>query len=106
MSGDSDEGNLAERRYVVVVDLAPTAKQQRAGLVRSIEVRHREGMTAVKDPAINRPTWDAYRELLREGEFDRARLRIVVRGKHACLRSRRATSNGFKPDSYACRLAQ
>jgi len=30
VSGDSDEGNLAERRYVVVVDLAPTAKQQRA----------------------------------------------------------------------------
>jgi predicted amidohydrolase YtcJ len=48
---------------------APTAQQQRDGILRSIDDLHREGITAVKDPAIGQPVWDAYRELLREGKL-------------------------------------
>ncbi len=47
----------------------PTAQQQREGILRSIADLHREGITAVKDPAIDRPVWDAYRELVREGQL-------------------------------------
>jgi predicted amidohydrolase YtcJ len=62
-------GVLKEAAMSAVTDLIPppTPEQQRAGIVHSIEVLHREGMTAVKDPSIGRPVWDAYRELLREG---------------------------------------
>jgi predicted amidohydrolase YtcJ len=47
----------------------PTPEQRRAGILESIELLHREGMTAVKDPLIVRPVWDAYAELLREGRL-------------------------------------
>jgi predicted amidohydrolase YtcJ len=47
----------------------PTAQQQRDGILRSIGDLHREGITAVKDPAIDQPVWDAYRELLRENKL-------------------------------------
>ena len=47
----------------------PTAQQQRDGILKSIDDLHREGITAVKDPAIGQPVWDAYRELLREGKL-------------------------------------
>src|SRR5208337_1568898 len=40
-----------------------------------IGLMHREGMTAIKDPAIERPDWDAYQELLREGNL----------GAHVCV---------------------
>ncbi len=33
--------------------------------MKSIDDLHREGITAVKDPEIGQPVWDAYRELLR-----------------------------------------
>jgi predicted amidohydrolase YtcJ len=54
-----------------VTDLmpAPTPEQRRAGILESIDLLHREGMTAVKDPAIDRPVWDAYRALLSEGKL-------------------------------------
>jgi len=48
----------------------PTPDQRRAGILKSIELLHREGMTAVKDPSIERPTWDAYAELLNEGKLN------------------------------------
>jgi predicted amidohydrolase YtcJ len=48
----------------------PTARQQRDGILKSIDDLHREGMTAVKDPEIGQPVWDAYVELLREGKLD------------------------------------
>jgi len=44
----------------------PTAQQQRAGILKSIDDLHREGITAVKDPSIGQPVWDAYQELLSE----------------------------------------
>jgi predicted amidohydrolase YtcJ len=64
-------GVLKEAAMSAVRDLIPppTAEQQRAGIMNSIELMHREGMTAVKDPAIERPVWDAYVELLREGKL-------------------------------------
>jgi predicted amidohydrolase YtcJ len=64
-------GVLKEAAKNAVLDLIPppTPEQQRAGIMHSIELLHREGMTAVKDPAIDRPVWDAYQELLREGKL-------------------------------------
>ncbi len=64
-------GVLKEAAKNAVIDLipAPTPDQQRAGIMHSIELLHREGMTAVKDPAIDRPIWDAYQELLRAGKL-------------------------------------
>ncbi|GAC1305834.1 MAG: amidohydrolase [Steroidobacteraceae bacterium] len=48
---------------------APTAEQRRLAVLRSIENLHREGMTAVKDPDIEMPTWQAYRQLLDAGRL-------------------------------------
>jgi predicted amidohydrolase YtcJ len=64
-------GVLKEAAMQAVLDLIPppTAQQQRDGILKSIDDLHREGMTAVKDPAIGQPVWDAYRELLREGKL-------------------------------------
>lgn len=64
-------GVLKESAKDVVVDLIPppTAQQQRDGILKSIEDLHSEGITAVKDPAIGRPVWDAYVELLRENKL-------------------------------------
>ena len=47
----------------------PTPQQQRDGILKSIDDLHREGMTAVKDPLITQPVWDAYSQLLREGKL-------------------------------------
>jgi len=64
-------GVLKESAKDAVLDLIPppTARQQRDGILKSIDDLHREGMTAVKDPAIGQPVWDAYRELLREDKL-------------------------------------
>jgi predicted amidohydrolase YtcJ len=61
-------GVLKESAQDAVIDLIPppTAQQQRDGILRSIDDLHREGMTAVKDPDIGRPVWNAYRDLLDE----------------------------------------
>jgi predicted amidohydrolase YtcJ len=42
----------------------PTPEQIQKGILRMVDTLHREGMTAVKDPDIGQPTWDAYRHLL------------------------------------------
>ncbi|MGB6310097.1 MAG: amidohydrolase, partial [Steroidobacteraceae bacterium] len=64
-------GVLKEAAQDAVLNLIPppTAQQQRDGILKSIEDLHREGMTAVKDPDIGQPVWDAYRELLRENKL-------------------------------------
>jgi predicted amidohydrolase YtcJ len=59
----------AAKDAVLALIPPPTAQQQRDGILKSIDDLHREGMTAVKDPAIGQPVWDAYRELLREGKL-------------------------------------
>ena len=54
---------------VVILIPPPTALQQRNGILKSIDDLHREGVTAVKDPDIGQPIWDAYRELLRQDKL-------------------------------------
>src|ERR1700722_3129315 len=64
-------GVLKESAMDAVLELipAPTAQQQRDGILKSIDELHREGMTAVKDPDIDQPVWDAYLGLLRENRL-------------------------------------
>ena len=64
-------GVLKESAMDAVLGLVPppTAQQQRDGILKSIDDAHREGITAVKDPSIGRPVWDAYRELLAQNKL-------------------------------------
>jgi predicted amidohydrolase YtcJ len=64
-------GVLKESARFLVKDLIPlpTPEQRRAGILQSIELLHQEGMTAVKDPLITAPVWDAYLQLLQEGRL-------------------------------------
>ncbi len=64
-------GVLKESAQDAVLDLIPppTAEQQRNGILKSIEELHREGITAVKDPSIGQPVWDAYRGLQLGGKL-------------------------------------
>ena len=61
-------GVLKESAMDAVVALIPppTPEQWRNGILRMVDTLHREGMTAVKDPDIQPPIWDAYRQLLEE----------------------------------------
>jgi predicted amidohydrolase YtcJ len=70
-AGGAPTGVLKESAQDLVGDLIapPTPEQRRAGILESIDLLHREGMTAVKDPLITRPMWDAYAELLRQGRL-------------------------------------
>ena len=70
-TGGLPTGVLKESAKDAVLDLIPppTAQQQRDGILKSIDDLHREGITAVKDPAIGQAVWDAYRELLREDKL-------------------------------------
>jgi predicted amidohydrolase YtcJ len=65
-------GVLKESAKDLMVNLtpAPTPEQWRRGILHSIEGLHREGMTAVKDPDVTQPMWDAYRQLLSENKLD------------------------------------
>jgi predicted amidohydrolase YtcJ len=65
-------GVLKESAKDMMVELtpAPTPEQWQRGILHSIEGLHREGMTAVKDPDLTPPMWDAYRELLRQNKLD------------------------------------
>ena len=47
----------------------PTLEERKAGILHMMDVLHREGMTAVKDPDIEKPTWDAYAQLQQEGKL-------------------------------------
>jgi hypothetical protein len=61
-------GVLKESAMDAVLALipSPTPEQRRNGILRMVDTLHREGMTAVKDPDIDQPAWDAYRQLLDE----------------------------------------
>jgi predicted amidohydrolase YtcJ len=61
-------GVLKESAMEAVVELIPppTPEQWRNGILRMVDNLHREGMTAVKDPDIQPPIWDAYHQLLEE----------------------------------------
>jgi predicted amidohydrolase YtcJ len=62
-------GVLKESAQDLATRLIPpwTAAQRRAGIVASLELMHREGMTAAKDPRIGPEDWEAYLSLGREG---------------------------------------
>jgi predicted amidohydrolase YtcJ len=64
-------GVLKEAAMDAVLNLIPppTPEEQRKGILKSIDTLHREGITAVKDPDIARPVWDAYLRLLHEGKL-------------------------------------
>jgi predicted amidohydrolase YtcJ len=64
-------GVLKEAAKAAVTGLIPpwTPQQRRAGILASLELMHREGMTAVKDPAIDADDWEAYRSLGEEGRL-------------------------------------
>ena len=64
-------GVLKEQAQELVTDLIPppSAAQRRNGILTSLETLHREGITAVKDPLIDQPTWDAYRRVLDAGQL-------------------------------------
>jgi hypothetical protein len=70
-AGGRPTGVLKEAAQGAVIDLIPavTPEEQRAGIERSIEDLHREGMTAVKDPDISPAIWDAYVTLQRAGKL-------------------------------------
>lgn len=61
-------GVLKEAAMDAVVRLIPpdTPEQIRNGILRMIDTMHREGMTAVKDPDIQKPIWDGYAQLQQE----------------------------------------
>jgi predicted amidohydrolase YtcJ len=64
-------GVLKEAAMELVTSLIPasTPEQERNAVLKMIEEFHREGMTAVKDPGIYQPTWDAYQQVLRDGKL-------------------------------------
>jgi predicted amidohydrolase YtcJ len=64
-------GVLKESAMDAVINLIPppTPQQWQNGILRMVDTLHREGMTAVKDPDIGQPTWDAYRQLLQENKL-------------------------------------
>jgi predicted amidohydrolase YtcJ len=64
-------GVLKEAAMDAVLALLPppTPEEQRQGILKSIDTLHREGITAVKDPSIAQPVWDAYVSLLNEGKL-------------------------------------
>jgi hypothetical protein len=70
-------GVLKEKAQMMVRDLIPppTPEQRRAGILASMDIMHREGMTGVKDPLIDRPIWDAYEELAKRDML----------GAHVCV---------------------
>ena len=61
-------GVLKEAAMDAVIRLIPsnTPEQIRNGILRMIDTLHREGMTAVKDPDIQKPIWDGYAQLQQE----------------------------------------
>jgi predicted amidohydrolase YtcJ len=64
-------GVLKESAQDLVTTLIPppTAEQRRRGILHILGTLHAEGITAVKDPAIDAATWDAYRQVLEAGEL-------------------------------------
>ncbi|MEA3105932.1 MAG: hypothetical protein QOI88_537 [Gammaproteobacteria bacterium] len=70
-AGGKPTGVLKEAAMTAVLDLVPppTPEEQRKGILKSIDTLHREGITAVKDPSITQPIWDAYVSLLNEGKL-------------------------------------
>ncbi len=71
-AGGMPTGVLKESAQGLVERLIPppTPAQRRAGILHALRTLHRAGITAYKDPAIDRPVWEAYRALLEAGRLD------------------------------------
>jgi predicted amidohydrolase YtcJ len=73
----------------------PTAEQLRNAILRMVDSMHREGMTAVKDPAIRQPEWDAIANCSKK-KTHRPRLRSMAGRHHNGIGARRP---GQDPDA-------
>jgi predicted amidohydrolase YtcJ len=64
-------GIMKESAMGLVRRLIPpySREQERAGLLKAIADSNKEGLTAVKDPAIRKEKWDLYQELLGEDKL-------------------------------------
>jgi predicted amidohydrolase YtcJ len=64
-------GVLKESAMGLVRRLIPpySRDQERAGLLKAIADSNKEGLTAVKDPAIRKEKWDLYQELLSQDKL-------------------------------------
>ena len=64
-------GVLKESAMDLVTMLIPptSSQQEHNAILHMIDALHQEGMTAVKDAAIQRQTWDSYRKVLDEGKL-------------------------------------
>ncbi len=76
-------GVLKEAAMRAVLDLVPppTAAEEREGILKIIDTLHREGITAVKDPSITQPVWNAYASLLKEGKLGEHLWRASLRDR-------------------------
>jgi predicted amidohydrolase YtcJ len=65
-------GVLKESAQDLVTRLipAPTRAEREAGILASLNLMHREGMTGVKDPSIDAADFEAYRHLAELGKLD------------------------------------
>ena len=70
-AGGRPTGILKESAMGLVRRLIPpySREQERAGLLKAIADSNREGLTAVKDPAIRKAKWDLYQELLSQDKL-------------------------------------
>ena len=70
-ANDHPTGVLKESAQDLVRRLipAPTEGEWRQAILANLDLMHREGMTAVKDPDIRQFHWDAYASLAREGRL-------------------------------------
>jgi predicted amidohydrolase YtcJ len=64
-------GVLKEGAQAAVKSVIPpnTVTEEMHGILASIDEMHREGMTGVKDPAVNPVQWEAYESLDRDGKL-------------------------------------
>lgn len=64
-------GVLKEGAQDAVMRIIPptTVGQEASGILESLALMHREGMTGVKDPAISPTQWEAYESLDRNGQL-------------------------------------
>ncbi len=64
-------GVLKESAQALVSRLIPdvTPEQERKGIKRVVDGFNEEGMTAVKDPGIGLATWEAYQDVLADGDL-------------------------------------
>jgi predicted amidohydrolase YtcJ len=80
-----------------------TAEQTRRGILHMQDVLHAEGMTAAKDPLIERIQWDAYISLLDEGKLNE-RICVLWRAGSTMESARKALeeikSLRLAPESY------